>query len=293
MMNVGDKVEVGDMLLVVESMGDMTSSRTRRATRGHPPARASGRRRAGGALAANEADIVSGGGRRGCAAAAALRRRPRRRRARRRAGRRAGRRPGRRAGGGRVVWFLRRTLAEEKVDINGGGHGLEGRIGGRGRRAAAAAGTALAPHVFVEAGGDRGGEAGQVQGIDLATIKGTGNFGRVTPDDVLIAAGEAPKPKPGAPLPAAAPAAAAPAAAAAPRGAAAAAPAAPAPAGTVPMNAMQKAVVNMEWANAVPTYQVSRDHDGVSSTRSTSRQSRAPPRRRWRRRPRRRSPSTR
>ena len=89
------------------------------------------------------------------------------------------------------------------------------------------------------------------KGIKLDTIKGTGNFGRIMPDDVLIAAGEAPKSAP----------AAAPAAAAAPAGAApkAAAPAAPAPAGTTPMNAMQKAVVkNMAWANDVPTYQVSR-----------------------------------
>merc|ERR1719171_156188 len=57
-----------------------------------------------------------------------------------------------------------------------------------------------------------------------------------------------------------APAPAAPAAA--PAGAAPAkAPAAaePMPTGTTPMNAMQKAVVkNMEWANDVPTYQVSR-----------------------------------
>ena len=75
------------------------------------------------------------------------------------------------------------------------------------------------------------------------------------PDDVLIAAGETPKSK-AAPAPAAAPAApgAAPAAPAK-----AAAPAAPAKSGVEPMNAMQKAVVkNMEWANSVPTYQVSR-----------------------------------
>merc|ERR1719171_2807313 len=57
-----------------------------------------------------------------------------------------------------------------------------------------------------------------------------------------------------APAPAAA-AAAAPAA----KGAPAPAAAAPMPTGTTPMNAMQKAVVkNMEWANTVPTYQVSR-----------------------------------
>jgi len=85
-------------------------------------------------------------------------------------------------------------------------------------------------------------------------VTGTGNFGRITPDDVLIAAGE--KPKQAAPAPAA-PAPAPAAAPAASKGAAA--PAAPAPSGVTPMNAMQKAVVkNMEWANSVPTYQVSR-----------------------------------
>ena len=75
------------------------------------------------------------------------------------------------------------------------------------------------------------------------------------PDDVLLAAGEAPRPT-GAPAPAAAaPVAAAPAAPATKKEAAAAP--APAPAGSVPMNAMQKAVVkNMDWANSVPTYQV-------------------------------------
>ena len=51
----------------------------------------------------------------------------------------------------------------------------------------------------------------------------------------------------------------APATAAAPAAPKPAAAAASAPQGTTPMNAMQKAVVkNMEWANAVPTYTVSR-----------------------------------
>ena len=41
------------------------------------------------------------------------------------------------------------------------------------------------------------------KGIKLDTIKGTGNFGRIMPDDVLIAAGETPKSKAAAPAPAA------------------------------------------------------------------------------------------
>jgi len=85
-------------------------------------------------------------------------------------------------------------------------------------------------------------------------IKGTGNFGRIMPDDVLIAAGETPK----SATPAPAPAPATPAATASPA-AAPAAPSGPAPSGVTPMNAMQKAVVkNMAWSNDVPTYQVSR-----------------------------------
>jgi pyruvate dehydrogenase E2 component (dihydrolipoamide acetyltransferase) len=98
--------------------------------------------------------------------------------------------------------------------------------------------------------------------IDLATVKGTGNFGRIMPDDVLLAAGEQPVPKkvPGMAVAAAPAAAAAAPAKAAPAGDTKAdkAPAA-APVGTVAMNGMQKAVVkNMAWANDVPTYQVSR-----------------------------------
>lgn len=155
------------------------------------------------------------------------------------------------------------------------------------------------------------------KGLKWQDIPGTGNFGRVTEDDVLIAAGEAPKAAP-APMAAPAPVAAAPAAApvaappasgrivaspfarslaegkgvdlatvigtgpdgrivaadvekaalakaAAPAGAAPvtipkpAAPSGPAPAGVVPMTGMQKAVVrNMAWADNVPTYTVSR-----------------------------------
>lgn len=99
-------------------------------------------------------------------------------------------------------------------------------------------------------------KAAKDNGIDLASIKGSGNFGRVLEDDVLIAAGKPPKNLPPAPAPA--PAAAAPAAAAA---APASAPAAagPAPSGVVPMDGMMKAVAkNMEATLTTPVFRVSR-----------------------------------
>jgi pyruvate/2-oxoglutarate dehydrogenase complex dihydrolipoamide acyltransferase (E2) component len=91
--------------------------------------------------------------------------------------------------------------------------------------------------------------------LDVTKIKGTGNFGRVTPDDVLIAAG-----KKQAPSPAPAPAAAAPASAAAPAASkAASAAAVPVLEGTVAMDGMQKAVAkNMEKTLSVPIFRVSR-----------------------------------
>lgn len=94
--------------------------------------------------------------------------------------------------------------------------------------------------------------------LDITKIKGTGNFGRVTPDDVLMAAG-----KLAPPAPKAAPAPAAPAAQTVP---------APAAAGkskegdskavldgVKPMDGMQKAVAkNMEKTLSVPIFRVSR-----------------------------------
>jgi len=156
---------------------------------------------------------------------------------------------------GRVVASpFAKKLAEEKgIDLSAvTGTGPEGRIVAEDVEAAAAAGTATAaPYVSSKLYATPAAQKlAKSKGIKLETIKGTGNFGRITPDDVLIAAGETPKSK----APAAAPPAAAPKAASAP-----AAPTAPAPSGVTPMNAMQKAVVkNMEWANSVPTYQVSR-----------------------------------
>jgi pyruvate dehydrogenase E2 component (dihydrolipoamide acetyltransferase) len=82
--------------------------------------------------------------------------------------------------------------------------------------------------------------------IDLATVTGSGNFGRITADDVLKAAGKAPV---------AAAAALAPAPAASK--AKAKTVAAPVPEGAVTMTAMQKAVVaNMNASLGVPVFRV-------------------------------------
>mmetsp|Transcript_20918 Transcript_20918/g.27504 ORF Transcript_20918/g.27504 Transcript_20918/m.27504 type:complete len:662 (-) Transcript_20918:469-2454(-) len=87
--------------------------------------------------------------------------------------------------------------------------------------------------------------------VDLATIKGTGNFGRVTTEDIELALGIK------KPTPVKAPAPAAPAEKAAAPGAAA--PASAAPTGLVKMTGMEKAVsVNMEATLDVPVFSVSR-----------------------------------
>ena len=105
--------------------------------------------------------------------------------------------------------------------------------------------------------------------LDVTKIKGTGNFGRVMPDDVLIAAGKksavvtAPAVVAVAPTVAAvAPAAVKAVAASAPPAAKAVSAAVIDPAaveGIVPMDGMQKAVAkNMEKTLAVPIFRVSR-----------------------------------
>lgn len=89
--------------------------------------------------------------------------------------------------------------------------------------------------------------------LDIRKISGTGNFGRVIPDDVLRAAGK---------LPAATTTTAKPSAVAAssPESSTKAAAAAPLPDGTVAMSGMQKAVAkNMEKSLSVPVFRVSRD----------------------------------
>jgi pyruvate dehydrogenase E2 component (dihydrolipoamide acetyltransferase) len=165
--------------------------------------------------------------------------------------------------GGRVVASpFAKKLAEEKgVDLSAVvGTGPGGRIVASDVEGAAAGGTAPAP-AYVGAAGTATPAAKKLaksKGVALEGLRGTGNFGRITPDDVLIAAGEPPKKAIAAP---ASPAASTAGKAAAPAAAAAAAPAAPAaaPSGVVAMSAMQKAVVkNMAWASDVPTYQVSR-----------------------------------
>ncbi len=91
-------------------------------------------------------------------------------------------------------------------------------------------------------------------GIDLSKVKGSGNFGRVTGDDVLIAAGKKTVPAPEPVAAAAAPASSKPAG-----GAAASAPAAVLD-GVKPMDGMQKAVAkNMEKTLTVPIFRVSRE----------------------------------
>jgi len=93
-------------------------------------------------------------------------------------------------------------------------------------------------------------------GLDVTKIKGTGNFGRVTGDDVLIAAGKKTAPAPKA-APAVAAVAPAPAKAASKDGKPAAAPVLD---GIVPMDGMQKAVAkNMEKTLSVPIFRVSRE----------------------------------
>ena len=94
--------------------------------------------------------------------------------------------------------------------------------------------------------------------VDISKVKGTGNFGRVLPDDVLIACGKKTIP---APAPVAAPAAAASTtAAAAPKKEAAAGGAvAPVLDGVKLMDGMQKAVSkNMEKTLSIPVFRVSR-----------------------------------
>jgi len=93
--------------------------------------------------------------------------------------------------------------------------------------------------------------------LDVSTIQGSGNFGRVMPDDVLKAAGKYVPPKTATP-----PATTAGATAAAPASAPAATAAAGAEVldGVVAMDGMQKAVAkNMEATLSVPIFRVSRE----------------------------------
>ena len=93
--------------------------------------------------------------------------------------------------------------------------------------------------------------------VDISKVKGTGNFGRVLPDDVLIACGKKTIP---APAPVAAPAAAASTTtAAATKKEAAGGSVAPVLDGVKLMDGMQKAVSkNMEKTLTIPVFRVSR-----------------------------------
>ena len=91
--------------------------------------------------------------------------------------------------------------------------------------------------------------------VDISKVKGTGNFGRVLPDDVLIACGKKTIP---APAPVAAPAAAS-TTTAAPKKEAAGGAVAPVLDGVKLMDGMQKAVSkNMEKTLTIPVFRVSR-----------------------------------
>ena len=99
-----------------------------------------------------------------------------------------------------------KKLAEEKgVDLNGVvGTGPEGRITAEDVGEGRASGSSPAP-AYVSSktyATPAATKLAKSKGIKLDAIKGTGNFGRITPDDVLIAAGEAevlrlPPPLPG------------------------------------------------------------------------------------------------
>ena len=267
--NIGDKIEVGDMVLVVES--DKADMDVESYEEGYlaailtPEGESAAGRRAGRAARCQRGGHRQGGRRRrqagGAAAApaaAAAAPAPAAAPPRPAAAPAAPRSP---AGGRVVASPFAKKLAEEKgVDLAGvTGTGPDGRITAEDVEKAAAGGGAVPRPRTSRRRSSRRPAAKKLaksKGIKLETITGTGNFGRIMPDDVLIAAGEKPKSqgRSAARPPRARPPPPPPAAKAA-----APAPAAPAPTGTTPMNAMQKAVVkNMEWANSVPTYQVSR-----------------------------------
>jgi pyruvate/2-oxoglutarate dehydrogenase complex dihydrolipoamide acyltransferase (E2) component len=99
----------------------------------------------------------------------------------------------------------------------------------------------------------------QEHGVDLAKLRGTGNFGRVLPDDVLKAAGKYVAPKAASSASVTNSAAAGFTASAATGSMSAAAVAAPVQDGLVAMDGMQKAVAkNMEKTLTVPVFRVSR-----------------------------------
>ncbi|KAA8492987.1 Dihydrolipoyllysine-residue acetyltransferase component 4 [Porphyridium purpureum] len=167
---------------------------------------------------------------------------------------------------GRIIAspYAKRIAKEKNVDLAYvAGSGPNGRIVAEDvEKAASIDTTARSPPTAVAAAPRADGKVvatpeakklAKTEGIDLSKVQGSGNFGRITADDVLRAAGKAPaaaKKPAGAPV--AAPASAGSAPAAAPRAAA------EMPAGAVAMNGLQKAVVkNMEASLTVPIFRVS------------------------------------
>ncbi|KAG5174897.1 2-oxoacid dehydrogenases acyltransferase-domain-containing protein [Tribonema minus] len=156
---------------------------------------------------------------------------------------------------GRVVasGHAKKLASDMGVDLRAvAGSGPGGRIvasdveaakGGGGSAAAAAPAWTPAPGVV--AATPRAKALAKSKGIDVTTLKGTGNFGRVTEADVMAAAGIAPK-KAAAPAPAAV--------------AASSGREIPTlPDGPKAMDGMQKAVAkNMEAGMDVPVFRVSR-----------------------------------
>jgi len=167
---------------------------------------------------------------------------------------------------GRIVasGYAKKVASESGVDLRTvQGSGPGGRIMSADVTASPASSSGGAPHVpaaGVVAATPMAKVLAKKNRVDLASVKGTGNFGRVTEDDVLSFLG---KPTKKAPPPAPAPKVAA--AAPAPPASATAAPGpAPAPSGlksgVVPMDGMMKAVAkNMEATMSQPVFRVSRE----------------------------------
>jgi pyruvate dehydrogenase E2 component (dihydrolipoamide acetyltransferase) len=168
---------------------------------------------------------------------------------------------------GRVVasGFAKQVAAASGVDLrNVAGSGPGGRIVSADVTASAAApGGAARAHVpaaGVVAATPTARALAKKNKVDLAAVAGTGNYGRVTEDDVLSFLGKPSKKAAAAPVAAAAAAPVAAAAAAAPAAKGATPAAAPAAkSGVVKMDGMMKAVAkNMEATMAQPVFRVSR-----------------------------------
>lgn len=258
--NEGDRIEVGDAVMVVESdkadmdveafeegfLAKIITSEGEAAAVGAPVAM----------LAASEAEIAAVAASGGGAAAPAEASAP--------VAAAPASAPSPSVGGDRVVAspYAKKVAGETGVDLGSvpgsgpGGRVVSSDVLAAGSSSSAAAGQHIpAPGVIAATPMAR--KMAKDNKLDLASIRGTGNYGRVTEDDVLVALGKAPKNIPPAPpAPAAAPATKTPASAAP---AAPAGPASPKPEGVVPMTSMQKAVAkNMNLALDIPVFRVSR-----------------------------------